>query len=144
MLHLSYKYKNIIKHMKTIVKFINFLIGFRKLKVEMVAGDYAILVDQTGKFKGVANAKGIKNDEEVWGKKRSKITDVITVSHASYKHSLTVRPVAPCGKNNSWIGITENNELAVIEYYDPKHDGARVLIAANVIGNTEVPLVTVK
>lgn len=130
--------------MKTIINFINFLIGFRKLKVEEIAGNYAILVDQTGKFRGVTDAKGIKKDEEVWGKKSSKTTDVIMVTHASYKHSLSVKPIAQCGKDNSWVGITKIGNLVFIKYYDPQQNATRVSIAANVIGKTKLPLISVK
>lgn len=139
--HHKFYHKFYISMKKRIIIFFNSLRGFKKLKVKAVVGNYAIVVDQTDKFIGVADVKSVENRKEIWGKVIANLK-VKQVSHASYKHNFTVMPVAPYNStSNTWLAKKGDNELVVIEYY--KETAVKTNIAANIEGFTQVPLLKI-
>lgn len=129
--------------MKQIINLINLLKGFKRLKVKGTAGNYAVIVDQTDNFVGLVEAQKVKNLKEVWGKKTSETIDVKLVSHGSYHHDLTVKPLL-LKEGHTWWGTTATGEIAIVEYFDVETHGLGIQIASNFKGRTPVNLVELR
>ena len=132
--------------MKKIIKnCFNFLKGYKKLKVKMIVGNYAIIVNQKDEFVGIVASALVPNKKEFWGKSDDATIKVKCVSHASYKHSLIVKKVAQ-HNNYCWgIEIDSNvsniNNIVIIDNCTTSVNNT--CIAANMTGYKNIPLVKI-
>ena len=126
--------------MNTIVKVINLLKGFRKLKVQAIVGDYAIVVDQKDHVVGIISSSTAVGKDAFWGKLSGSTKKVEVVTHASYKSNRSVHLVAQDKSGKYWGINRRSHELTIID--DCYNTTVGNSIAANVIGFEEIPLVT--
>ena len=109
--------------MNTIMKCINFLKGYRKLKVQAVVGNYAIVTNQKGQFVGVVSSSAAKHTTEFWGKQAESTLKVASYTHGSYKSRMKLfTPVVTCCNEDEckkWWGYDQDNNLVVIECFTP-------------------------
>jgi hypothetical protein len=133
--------------MNTIMKCVNFLKGYRKLKVQAIVGNHAIVTNQRGQFIGIVSASLAKNTTEFWGKQASSTQKVAVLTHGSYKSRMKVyKPVVKCSDSNDekkWWGYDQDKNLVIIECYNITVEPYRTIIPGELECFKEIPWVNV-
>lgn len=96
-------------------KIVNFLQGYRELKVMAIVGKYAIVANLKGQFVGIVEKDALPDSETFSGRVTDAMKKVAVVVPASYKHEKTVRPITVYDIGRLWWGLDkEKDELVII------------------------------
>lgn len=128
--------------MSIIRKIINFLHGYRKLKVMAIVGEYTIVANLKGQFVGVINYTF--PNEIFFGRVSKRNTQKLAeVIPASYKYSTQIIPKFYYDIGNFWWGYSKNNknELVIIRNLNSNKEKASV--ACNVRNYIYVPTIEI-
>jgi len=122
-------------------KIVNFLQGYRKLKVMAIVEDLAIVANLKGQFVGIIKKDALPDSETFSGRASDTMKKIAVVTPASYKHDRDIKLIAPCNTSELWWGLDKDRkELVIIRDLEPKYT-AFTAIAANVSDYIDIPFV---